>query len=158
MNSFAYLVQSPGSADMLCGQPNKYVIRIGNNPPTCSPISHRYPLLASPFVISRSSPSEYERKQEIKPSKKRTKGITGIRYVQRSRDQRKGRRKGTKSQAPIGMNNTPSKVNECRADASKIPMACRFLALSCKRSRASSGFRWWKEEKSVLNPLRCPGI
>src|ERR1700683_3428546 len=49
-------------------------------------------------------------------------------------------------------------LSECRADASKIPMTCRFLALSCKRSRASSGFRWWKEEKSVLNPLRCPGI
>src|ERR1700722_6452960 len=52
INSLAYLVRSPVSADMLRGQPNKYVIRRGNNPPACSPIAHSYPLVASPFVIS----------------------------------------------------------------------------------------------------------
>jgi hypothetical protein len=60
--------QLADSADTLLGQPTKYVTLTRNQPPDFSPISHRYPLVPSPLVISRSSADEYALKQEIKPS------------------------------------------------------------------------------------------
>ena len=104
-------VQSAASTHTLCGDPIKYVIRTGNNPPVASPISQRYLLLPSPLVIALSSSGEYARKQEIRPSKRRTRGTIGIKYVQKRRDQRNGHRKGTNNQAAIGMNSTDSNVN-----------------------------------------------
>src|SRR5208282_1432588 len=113
------MIQSAEPEDTLCGQPTRYVTGTGSHPLDSSPISHRYPLAASPRIISFSSPGEYALKQEINPSKKRTNGITGIKYVQRSRDHRKGRRKGTNSHAAMGTNNRDSNVNVRRAGASK---------------------------------------